>query len=217
MGTHVDTRPSYVYICSCLDCDVTVNTSIPNLPSTFSYSDARRAGLSKYAIYRMRAEGRLVPLGAGLYRRKDAERAVDVDLIALALRAPQATLCLATALARHDLSDAIPTSLDIALPRGTRAPRMETPITWHFFDPKTFVLGRETMRLDKDTRIGIYSAERCIIDAFRMRGVIGPDLGREALRAWVRRRGSQPATLLQIARSFPRCERALREALEILL
>jgi hypothetical protein len=188
-----------------------------DLPTTFSYRDARRAGLSKHAIYRMRAEGRLVPLGAGLYRRSDAAPADDVDLLALALRAPQATLCLTTALSRHDLSDAIPTSLDVALPRRTRAPRMDFPITWHFFDPKTFGLGRETIRLDGGARVGIYSAERSIVDAFRMRGHVGPDVGREALRTWVRRRGSQPAALLEIARAFPRCERALREALEILL
>ena len=73
------------------------------------------------------------------------------------------------------------------------------------------------MKLDADTSIGIYSAERSIVDAFRLRGLVGPELGREALRAWLRRRGAQPAALLAIARSFANAERSLREALELLL
>jgi predicted transcriptional regulator of viral defense system len=184
----------------------------------FSFSEARQAGLTKHAIYRMRDEGRLVALGAGFYRRIDAEKAVDTDLIAVTLRAPRATLCLATALARHDLIDAIPSSLDIALPRRTRPPLTQTPpITWHFFDPQTFTVGRESLMLDAETSIGIYNPERCIVDAFRMSGLIGPDLGKEALRAWLRRRGSQPASLLALAKFFPRTERILREVLELLL
>ena len=188
------------------------------LPATFRFSEARKAGLSKHAIYRMRASGDLVSLGAGLYRKADVQHAVDTDLIALVLRAPLATLCLASALARHELVDTIPSAVDIALPRGTRPPQAAAPpVKWHVFDPSTFQLGRETVRLDADTSIGMYSAERSIIDAFRLRGLVGPELGREALRTWLRRRGAQPAALLAITRSFPHAERSIREALEILL
>jgi hypothetical protein len=90
-------------------------------------------------------------------------------------------------------------------------------VKWHVFDPNTFQLGREAVKLDADTSIGIYSAERSIVDAFRLRGVVGPELGREALRAWLRRRGAQPSVLLNMAKSFPNAERGLREALEFLL
>jgi len=191
--------------------------SIPKLPATFRFADARRAGLSKRAIYRLRDTGQLQALGAGLYRRADGEQTADVDLIAVARRAPRATLCLTTALARHELTDAIPAALDIALPRGTRAPRVSVPVAWHFFDRKTFELGRQRVSLEAGTEIGIYSPERCIVDAFRMKGSIGPDLGRASLRAWLRGRGSQPVSLLTMARSFPRCEPAIRGALELLL
>lgn len=134
------------------------------------------------------------------------------------LRAPTATLCLASALARHELIDAIPSALDVAIPRGTRPPQAAAPpVKWHVFDPNTFQLGREAVKLDADTSIGIYSAERSIVDAFRLRGVVGPELGREALRAWLRRRGAQPSVLLNMAKSFPNAERGLREALEFLL
>lgn len=187
------------------------------LPVTFSYSEARKAGVTKWALYRLRDDGKLIQLSNGLYRRADVEQAVDFDLITIAQRASRATLCLTTALAKHDLTDAIPASTDIALPKDVWTPKLKIPITWHRFDLKTFDLGREMLTLDEETRIGIYNPERCIIDAFRMSGREGKELGREALRRWLRRRGSQPASLLRLAKFFPRCESALIQAIEILL
>ena len=76
------------------------------LPATFTYAQARHADLSKHTLYRLREGGRVAALSRGLYRQAGAEPA-DTDLIAIAVKAPWATLCLETALARHGLSDAI--------------------------------------------------------------------------------------------------------------
>lgn len=70
---------------------------------------------------------------------------------------------------------------------------------------------------DEGLTIGLYSPERTIIDAFRMRHHIGADIANNALKRWLRRRGSTPATLLELARSFPRTLPILRTTLEILL
>ncbi len=185
-----------------------------DLPDTFTYSEARKAGLSKHALYRLRDSGQLEPIGRGLYRRHDAPLG-DVDLLAVAQRSPMATLCLTSALARHDLTDLIPARHDIALPRGTWHPRGHITIHWHSFDPSTFRVGREMIALDKDTRIGLYNAERSIVDAFRFRSQLGIETAHEALRRWLRAGGS-PADLLQMSRTFPRTQTAIRSALEIL-
>ena len=163
-----------------------------------------------------RDEGEIEPLSRGLYRRIDREVA-DLELLEVAQRAPKATLCLTTSLARHGLSDDIPQALDVALPRGARAPVTATPVTWHHFECATFDLGRTLVRLDGGRTIGVYTAERSIIDAFRNRGHAGHELGHEALRRWLRRPGANPAALLKLAASFPRGVTALRNALEILL
>jgi hypothetical protein len=70
------------------------------LPETFTYAQARSGGLSKHAVYWLRDAGQIEVLGRGLYRQADAEPA-DLDLIAIAMKAPLATLCLNTALVRH--------------------------------------------------------------------------------------------------------------------
>jgi hypothetical protein len=66
--------------------------------------------------------------------------------------------------------------------------------------------------------MGIYNAERSICDAFRLRHREGTEQATEALKRWLRRRGSQPASLLRVARKLgPRAETPIRHALEILL
>ncbi len=190
--------------------------AVGQLPVTFSYAEARAAGLSKYGVYRLRDAGVLEVLGRGLYRRTDGPPA-DVGLVAVAVRAPAATVCLTSALARYGLTDAIPAATDIALPRGTRRPAVAAAVVWHAFDPDTFVLGRDFLDLDGTTSIGLYSAERSIIDAFRTRRTEGHELAYEALRRWLRRPGSQPAQLVRLAAAFSRVSTPLRAALEILL
>jgi hypothetical protein len=187
------------------------------LPPIFSYSQAREAGLSQRRIYWLRDHGLIEPLAQGTYRRSDIPIGGDPDLIEIAARAPLATLCLTSALARHDLTDAIPSKIDIALPRGTRRPPTAAPVRWHLFDPEIFQIGRDLLPLSSTDHIGLYGPERSIIDAFRLRHSEGPELAHEALRRWLRRRGSSPAELMRMAQDFPKALPALRTALEILL
>ncbi|NMM22734.1 MAG: hypothetical protein HHJ11_04430 [Phycicoccus sp.] len=186
------------------------------LPTTFTYAQARDAGLSKHALYRLREGGLIAAISRGLYRQAGAEPA-DTDLLAIAVKSPRATLCLETALARHGLSDAIPVAPDLALPRGTRFPATDAIARWHHFAPATFDIGREQLALDGDINIGIYDAPRSIIDAFRMRATEGHELGYEALRRWLRASGSQPGQLIHLAGQFPRAETPMRMALAALL
>ena len=187
------------------------------LPATFTYSEARQGGLTERQLYRLRDDGVIEVIGRGLFHRTDASTFADADLLGIALRAPLATLCLSTALARHGLTDEIPATIDVALPRGTYRPAVRAPVTWHFFDPGTFEIGRTTVALDEQASIGLYDAPRSIIDAARLRHREGSELVYGALRRWLKRHGSSPSELLAMARSFPQAERTLREAMEILL
>jgi predicted transcriptional regulator of viral defense system len=186
------------------------------LPVTFTLAQAQVLGVSKHVVYALRDAGLIEPLARGLYRRTDGEPA-DLALLAIALKAPRATLCLTTALVRHDLSDAIPAAPDVAVPRGDRFPAVDGPVRWHRFDPVTFDIGRGTTPVDSATVIGLYSPERSIVDAFRTAGAEGIDLAYEALRRWVRRPGSQPSRLLAVAAHWSGTAPTVRRALAVLL
>lgn len=186
------------------------------LPNAFSYSLARERGLSDRRLRGLVAAGVLERLGRGLYRKAHAPPA-DLDRVEIALRAPDATLCLTSALSLHDLTDAIPSEIDVALPRSRRPPRVSAPVRWHRFHEGTFLVGRGTIEVDEGLSLGLYSAERSVIDAFRLRHREGEDLAVEALRRWLKRPGATPADLLAMARHFPKVEPCLLQALRILL
>ena len=189
---------------------------LEQLGPVFRWRDAQRAGLSDPAMHRLLAEGRLERISHGLYLQVEAPVA-DLDLVVVAAANDRATICLASALARHDLTDLLPRRIDVALPRGTRLPKVSAPVRWHRFAPETFDLGREVITLDAGYTLGLYTPERSIVDAYRLRHLEGDELGREALKAWLRRRGSQPSRLLEVAAPFPKALARLREDLRVLL
>ncbi|MHC4851866.1 MAG: type IV toxin-antitoxin system AbiEi family antitoxin domain-containing protein, partial [Planctomycetota bacterium] len=155
------------------------------------------------------------PLGRGLFMR--AGTAGDPDLIEIAARAPSATLCLASALARHGLTDEIPDSIHVAIERSRRPPRTEAPVTWHRFDEATITIDRQEFKVTNGYTLGVYGPRRSIIDTFKLRHIEGHDTAIEALRRWLKRRGNQPSSLLATLRHFPTAERSVRAALEVLL
>ncbi len=191
--------------------------AVESLPDTFTYSQARAAGVSNRRIYSLRDSGEIEQLGRGLFHRvSDTLFDFGLDYAEPLTRAPDATLCLISALSHHDLTDAIPDASDLALPRGRRHPAVASIVRWHSFDRDTFAVGREIAVVGGATSMYVYGSSRTIVDAYRMRATLGPEVAHEALRLWLRRRG-QPSELLAVARHFPAALPSLRHALEVLL
>jgi hypothetical protein len=63
----------------------------------------------------------------------------------------------------------------------------------------------------------MFSAERSLIDAIRLRHREGGDIAFEALRNWLGLPGRSPAQLISMARQLPNAEAPLQHALEVLL
>lgn len=187
---------------------------VADLPEIFTHRRAIDLGASDRALGDLRRTGQIVRVARGIYAKPDLD--IDLDLAEIALRASRATLCLTSALAHHDLTDDIPSSIDIALPRTHRQPRTTAPVTWHRFDDDTFDIGRSEVPIGADLTLGIYEPARTIVDAYRLRHLYGADQAHEALKRWLRQ-GHNPSTLLKIAEQFPKAEAALRHALEVLL
>jgi predicted transcriptional regulator of viral defense system len=183
----------------------------------FTLEAARTAGLSKDRVYRMVEAGEVERVGRGVYVRPDMIDPTLAPLAAATAVQPAATMCLSSALVHHNLSDAIPFEIDIALPRGTRHPAGFTHVSWHSFDPATFEIGRAAMDAGPGVKLFAYSAERTIVDCFRLMHYEGSEVAYTALRRWVARRGNSPSALLHVAEAFPKARPRLRQALEALL
>lgn len=196
--------------------EVSVETT--SLPDLLSYQSLAETGLTRRQFDRLIDQGEYERIAPGQFLRTGAADDTTAAWMAIAAKRPQATLCLLSALSIHDLTDEIPTRSDIAIPRGTKPLTTWTaPIAWHHFDPATFDIGRIEHPLAGGPSIGLYSAERTIIDLFRLRHDWGSDLAIGALKRWLRTRGNSPSRVLEMARAFPKARPALQNALEILL
>ncbi len=186
-----------------------------DMPAIFTHAAARARGVSDRALYRWRDDGHIEQLARGIYAQ--AGIVADPDLVEIAVRAPDATLCLTTALARHGLVDDIPPATDVALPRRQRPPRTTAPVTWHRFDEETFTIGRDVVPVYDELTIGIYDPTRSIVDAFRLRHLYGEDQAVAAVRRWLNQPGHHATELLAIARHFPTAQPSLLHVLQVLL
>ncbi len=100
--------------------------------------------------------------------------------------------------------------------RGARVPAGSPSLAWHTFDRATFDVGRDEIAVPgTDDTIGLYSPERTIADAFRLRGSVGYEVARDALREWLRL-GGKPVDLVRVASALPRAKGPIIDALGLL-
>lgn len=79
-------------------------------------------GLTKDQVYSLLKREEIERVGRGVYVSPEALQPAFTALAAATALREDATLCLTSVLVHHDLSDPIPFTSDIALPRGTHQP-----------------------------------------------------------------------------------------------
>jgi predicted transcriptional regulator of viral defense system len=169
---------------------------------TLRTRDLIALGVHTDALYALRDAGRIIELGRGLYRVADASEAEQPDLAVVAARAPNAVVCLISALSYHGITTQIPSSVHLAVPRGSyHGIKLSIPVTVYRFDPKTFHEGMESHRMG-GMPLKVYSAARTVVDCFKFRNKLGLDIALEALRLARQRKRVQNRELLHFARQL---------------
>ena len=176
-------------------------------------AQALAEGIHPRTLYELRNQGRVLPLNRGLYRLADLPPLGNPDLATIAVCLPSAVICLVSALSFHGITTQIPHQVDIALPRGTKSPKLTFPPLRIFrFSPSTFGKGIETRTVDK-VKVRIYSPARTVVDCFKFRNRIGIDVAVEALRLCRQRRVATIGEILTYA-CLLRMERVMTPYLE---
>lgn len=180
---------------------------------TLRTRDLVALGVHTDALYALRDSGRIIGLGGGLYRLAETGEAEHPDLALIAARAPNAAVCLISALSYHGITTQIPSSIHVAVPRGSyHGIKLSMPVTVYRFDRKTFNEGLETHRIG-GMPLNIYSAARTVVDCFKFRNKVGLDVALEALRLARQRKRVQNRELLHYARLL-RVERIMSPYLQ---
>ena len=167
---------------------------------TLRTRDLIALGVHTDALYALRERGQIVELGRGLYRLADAGESEYPDLAVVAARAPNTAICLISALSYHGITTQIPSSVHLAVPRGSyHRIKLSVPVTVYRFDPKTFTEGLDTRAIG-GMPVKIYNPARTVVDCFKFRNKIGLDVALEALRLARQRKRVQNRELLHYAR-----------------
>lgn len=97
-----------------------------SLPSTFTTETSRSARCIRETSMPGEMAGRSSD-SRGVFRRADAPPASYPDMIAVAHRAPRAIVCCVSAAAIHELTDEMPASVQIAVPKRSHTPVISLP------------------------------------------------------------------------------------------
>jgi len=179
-------------------------------------SDAIKHGITRYMLYSLRDKGIIEQISRGLYRLTDLPPLGNQDLVAVSLRAPNAVICLVSALSYHELTTQIPHIISVAVPRGAHIPLIDYPPTQvHRFSDVAYQSGIEEHMID-GISIKIYSPEKTLVDCFKYRNKIGMDIVLEAIKFYRVRKQFDVKKILEYAK-ICRVERAITPYLEAII
>ncbi|MBL4818878.1 MAG: type IV toxin-antitoxin system AbiEi family antitoxin domain-containing protein [Deltaproteobacteria bacterium] len=159
-----------------------------------------KAGIYQRTLYLMRQEGVIEPLARGVNHLVEIPLPPHVDLVIAALIAPKSTICLISALDFHGITTQIPHFVYLAVPKGTKAPKIRYPNVRIFTYSLKDLAAGITEHTVGNFKIRVSSPEKTVVDCFKYRNKIGLDVAIEALKLCVERTKTSPAKFLKYAR-----------------
>lgn len=154
-------------------------------------SDLSKRGLPTVALTRMVRKGLLQRVGRGLYAIPESTVSAQGALAEVAIKYPQAIICLLSALRLHELTTQAPFEVWLAIPNKARAPKIDYPaLRVVRFSGSALTDGIEEHTID-GVSVRVTNIARTVADCFKFRNKIGLDVALEALQeAWNTKRTS---------------------------
>ena len=174
-----------LYIASVVDSIAKAGRKLAAEFAVLRTRDFERKGIPRQCLADLVGAGIWEKIGHGLYASIILPPGPHHSLLEVARQSPRAVVCLLSALRFHELTTETPSEVWIALPRNTRAPRMETVrIKAIRLSEETFIEGIEEHRIE-GVGLKVYSVAKTVADCFKFRNQIGTNVALEALRdAW---------------------------------
>ncbi len=181
-----------------------------------SYKEIIKAGFSKAFLKDNLDSGRIQKVDRALYRLSDGFTLSYPDLVAVSIKVSKGVVCLLSALAFHEATSEIPHYVNIAIPRGAYANKINyPPVKFYHFSSKAWKAGIEKHEIE-GYQIKVYCLAKTIADCFKFRNKIGMDVAREALKIAITEKGVQPKEIMQYA-EICRVDNIIKPILEAML
>lgn len=182
----------------------------------FSAQELRSRNLSQYEIRQLVARGQLKKLNKSHYENT-AYHGEESDYYCVSAYAPNGVICLLSAAAYYKLTNYIPDSVDVAIPRKSK---ISTLPKWPrlsvcYFTDERYSLGIRKVQ-DGKNGFQIYDMEKTVVDIVFYRVKIGIEETKEILTTYLARKERNLNKLLDYSRVM-KCENTLRQYLEVLI
>ena len=162
-------------------------------------SEFKEAGITAATISRMVEDRDVIRLARGLYQLPDAPLDANHSLAEAAKRVPKGVVCLASALAFHELTDQLPQVVWMAIGTKDWAPKEGSP-------PIQIVRFTDALLTDdvitvqiEGVPVKIFGVAKTIADCFRHRRTVGQSVALEGLQEALRQRKATPAEIARHA------------------
>ncbi|MEE9910365.1 MAG: type IV toxin-antitoxin system AbiEi family antitoxin domain-containing protein [Deltaproteobacteria bacterium] len=180
------------------------------------FSDILKAGFHSDSLALLEKSGKIEKIGRGLYRLDGYATGSHPDLVEASQQAPRGVICLLSALAFHEATNEIPRYVEMAIPLGARAGRIQyPPVKFYRFAPAAWEAGIVQYEIEGHV-IKIYSLAKTIADCFKFRNRIGANVARDALKTAITDMHVQPKEIMKYAKVC-RVDSIIKPILEALI
>jgi len=181
-----------------------------------SYAEISKAGFNKALLKTSLKFNRISRLDRGLYKLSQGIAISNPDLVAISIKVSKGAICLLSALSFHEATNEIPKYVDVAIPRGTHANKINyPPVRFYRFDFKVWETGIEIHEISGH-KVRIYSLAKTVADCFKFRNKIGTDVAREALKIAVTEKRIKPKEIMRYAK-ICRVDNIIKPMMETIL
>ncbi len=149
--------------------------------------DLANRGVRRERLFRLHASGQLQRVARGVYRTTAASATELASVVEVAKRAPNAVMCLLTALQIHGLTTELPHEVWVLINNRARAPRMDYPKLHVVRASGSAATHGIEQRIVENTEVRVTSPAKTVADCFRYRDHVGLETALSALRDYLRR------------------------------
>jgi len=180
------------------------------------FSAILEAGFHPDSLNNLLKQNKITKISRGLYMWVGQDFKENPDFVISSLQAPRGVICLLSALSFHEVTVEIPKYVEIAIPKGAHAYKIDyPPVKIYHFDYKAWESGIEEYKIDGH-KIKIYNLAKTIADCYKFRNRIGMNVIREALKTSLKEKKVKPKEIMKYAKVC-RVENGIRPILEAIL
>ncbi len=154
----------------------------------FTSAKLYELGFSRATVFRAVEENAIARFASGLYASHEQATEPEAEMAALALKNPDAVVCLLSAAQVHEISDDLPSRIWMAVPRSHKNPLNTSgflPAYTLWWGQEMFEHGVETRRMAK-VDVKVTNLPRTVVDMIRYRKKLGDEQAVRSLHDYMR-------------------------------